>query len=145
MTKEEIQHLYREHILPESNNPYHFESDKKANIKLEAYNPMCGDKFYLHLNEENKLFEAVHFHGYGCAISMASTSLLLKKIDGMSTNDGLHLCKQFLDSLTDDSISELMDEDLQYLAELKNFDGRIDCIKLSWETLLTHLNYSMDI
>lgn len=142
MTKEEIQHLYREHILPENKNPYHFETNKDAGIILEAYNPMCGDKYQLYLNLDNKILDLLNFHGFGCAISKASTSLMLKNMEGLSIEDCLALCQRFLDSVTSESIDEGMDKELQILAELKNFDGRMDCIKLSWEVLYDHLRSS---
>ena len=76
MTKEEIQDLYKGHILPENNSPYHFEANNNANTILEAYNPMCGDKYQLYLNLDNNILDPMHFHGFGCAISKASTSTL---------------------------------------------------------------------
>ena len=139
MTKEEIQDLYKAHILPENNNPYHFEANKNADTILEAYNPMCGDKYHLYLNLYNKLLDPVHFHGFGCAVSKASTSLMLKNIEGLSVEDSLALCQRFLDSVSTESIDQDIDKELQILAGLKNFDGRMDCIKLSWEVLYNHL------
>ena len=120
MTKEEIQGLYKQHILPENKDPFHFEANKDADTILEAYNPMCGDKYQLYLNLDNKILEPVHFHGFGCAISKASTSVMLKNMEGLSIEDCLTLCQRFLDSVTSESIDEGMDKELQILAELKN-------------------------
>jgi nitrogen fixation NifU-like protein len=139
MTKEEIQDLYKAHILPENNNPYHFEANKNAGTILEAYNSMCGDKYQLYLNLDSKILDTVHFHGFGCAISKASTSLMLRNIEGLSAEDSLDLCQRFLNSVSTESIDQGIDQELQILAELKNFDGRMDCIKLSWEVLYNHL------
>lgn len=140
MTKEEIQALYKAHILPENNNPYHFEAKEGVSISLDAYNPMCGDKFHLHLNVKEDTFDSVHFHGFGCAISKASTSILLRKIEGMNQVDAKALCGKFLKNLNEDSPIKVLDDELNTLVALKNFDGRVDCIKLSWEALLAHLN-----
>ncbi|MDH5476489.1 MAG: iron-sulfur cluster assembly scaffold protein [Cyclobacteriaceae bacterium] len=139
MTKEEVQALYKAHILPENNNPYHFEAKDNASTSLDAYNPMCGDKFQLHLNVKDDTFDTVHFHGFGCAISKASTSILLRKIEGISKVDAIALCEKFLKNLTEDNQVDEFDKELNTLIALKHFDGRIDCIKLPWEALLAHL------
>lgn len=134
MTKEEIQQLYKEKILPENNETFHFEKVEGAKYVLQAYNPMCGDKYNLYLGEKTN-----HFDGFGCAVSKASTSLLLRNIEGKSTTEAKELCEQFLDSFETGDGKDLPEE-LQILLELKNFDGRVDCIQLSWKVMLEHLN-----
>ena len=140
MTKEEIQALYKAHILPENKLPYHFEANLSANTQLDAYNPMCGDKFHLHLNVKEDRFDEVNFEGFGCAISKASTSILLKKIEGISRGEAKVLCDKFINSLMEESPVEKLGDELDTLVTLKDFDGRVDCIKLSWEALLEYLN-----
>lgn len=141
MTKEEIQERYKALILPENKNPYHF-SEEKREVNIEAYNPMCGDKYELHLDESGDNIKEISFHGIGCAMSKASTSLLLKEIEGKSKGEVKELCKQFISAICDDGDASSLSEGLQVLAELKNFDGRVDCIQLSWKALLEHLEKS---
>ncbi|MDH5475467.1 MAG: SUF system NifU family Fe-S cluster assembly protein [Cyclobacteriaceae bacterium] len=139
MTKEEIQALYKAHILPENKHPYHFEAKEGTSVSFDAYNPMCGDKFHLYLNVVNDVFDTVHFDGIGCAISKASTSMLLKKIEGMSKIDAKAICEKFINNLTNDHQVDEFNDELNTLIALKHFDGRIDCIKLAWEALLNYL------
>lgn len=139
MTKEEIQILYKDKILPENKNPYHFEGAEKGNTSIQAYNPMCGDKYQLNLNIVSEKVDAVQFQGFGCAISKASTSILLKKIEGLTKDEVVTFCKEFVQMVTGEKDGSLEDEELQVLIELKNFEGRVDCIKLSWESLVNHL------
>lgn len=135
MNKEEIEAAYKRLILPENKAPFHFE--EREGIKtVDAYNPMCGDKYKLYLDEE------IYFHGIGCAISKASTSLLLKEIEGMSKKEVIEFCKEFLDAVEMGKLSENFSEGLNVLIELKEFEGRIDCIQLSWKALLEHLENS---
>lgn len=138
MTKEEIQELYRQLILPENKAPYHFDKVESSR-KVEAYNPMCGDKYQLSIGGKAGTLGEVYFHGFGCAISKASTSILLKKVEGMSGEAATEYCHSFLKALESSDSSGLSDKELKVLVELKNFEGRVDCIKLSWEALLEEL------
>lgn len=138
MTKEELKHLYREKILPHNKNPYHFDKVENADEKILAYNPTCGDKFTLYLRSDENIVESASFHGFGCAISKASSSILMKQIEGKEKNDIVDLCIRFIDALENQGDSPFEDEGLNILIELKNFEGRIDCVKLSWESLLNH-------
>lgn len=140
MTKEEIQALYRQQILPENKAPYHFEKVASAHA-IKAYNPMCGDKYELYIDKDASLLSEMHFHGIGCAISKASSSILLRKVEGMTQADAAGYCEAFLQALASSDASELTDEELKILVELKNFEGRVDCIKLSWEALLEELKH----
>ncbi len=139
MTKEEIQVLYKEKIIPESREPYHLGRNEEANFKITAYNPMCGDKYFLDLEKVNGKIESGYFDGFGCAISKASTSILLRNIEGKEEYEVLEFCKNFLQQLESNSPEKLEEETLNILAELRNFEGRMDCIKLSWEALLKEL------
>jgi len=138
MTREEMEQLYRAHIIPENRAPYHFEVDAEAPMQVQAYNPMCGDKFTLYLHAAATI-EKAHFHGIGCAISKASGSLLMRELEGKSTAQIQQLCEAFLQSLEPDSNIGNLPEALQTLAALKNFDGRLDCIRLPWKALLDAL------
>lgn len=136
MGKEELQAAFRELILPESKTPYHFENKDNA-LSVGAYNPMCGDKYMLHFSEKE-----IHFHGIGCAISMASTSLLIKEIEGKTLEEKEIFCRSFLEAVEKGVPSAQFSEALNVLISLKEFDGRIDCIQLSWKALLAHLENS---
>ena len=76
---ESIKTLYKKIILENSRNPFNQSEMEKPDLFFTAYNPMCGDKFnfYLKLND-NKVIDA-SFTGYGCSISKASSSILVKK------------------------------------------------------------------
>jgi len=140
VTREELQQLYKEKILPENKSPYHFEKKGEDYTEVEAYNPMCGDKYKLYLQEDNKTIKEVYFHGIGCAISKASTSILLRKLEGLGKSEAIQFCKKFMDTIEQkDNFEELIDEELRVLAELKYFEGRMDCVQLSWRAILDYL------
>lgn len=135
MEKEEIQKRYKELILPENKSPYHFQKQDGI-TPISAYNPMCGDKYQLYLKGQ---VQEAHFHGIGCAVSKASTSLLMKEIEGKTVDEVVKLCKDFLQAVASGTPSDRFSESLNLLIELKDFDGRLDCIRLSWKALLSHL------
>ena len=135
MTKEEIQQLYREQILPESKNPYHFGKREEGVEMLLANNPMCGDKYHLYVNGMDEM----HFDGFGCALSKASTSIMIRLLENKGSHDARELCEKFIGVLRGDYKPDDLPDGLRILAELRNFDGRIDCIQLSWKLVLDYL------
>jgi len=68
---DKLKRLYQTVILKHNKAPFHYEKKETATHRLEAYNPLCGDRFDLYLDVKNGIIEAIHFHGYGCAISKA--------------------------------------------------------------------------
>ncbi|MEO0332921.1 MAG: iron-sulfur cluster assembly scaffold protein, partial [Bacteroidota bacterium] len=119
----------REKTQPYQRDPYHFQLIKNPQHEVSAYNPFCGDKYTIQFTNENQAY----FQGIGCAISKASTSLLLQRIEGMSGAEIIAYCQQFLQALGEDQPVE--DEELAVLVALKHFDGRMDCITLPWKAL----------
>ena len=141
MTKEELQLLYKEKILPEIKSPYHFGKIDNPTYTISAYNPICGDQFQLFLNDKDNRCSGTHFHGFGCAVSKASTSFLLRHIEGKEWAEIKKVCDSFLKSLqgTAHNTNTIEDEVLQILISMKNFEGRQDCISLSWKAMYDFL------
>lgn len=137
MTREEVKARYKDVVLPENKAPFHFEKMSGA-TEVQAYNPMCGDKFTLFIQDAHDLGQT-HFHGIGCAISKASTSLMLRSIAGMSKDEVVTYCKKFIQAIDKDESFDEFPEGLQVLGELKKFEGRTDCIQLGWKALYNYL------
>lgn len=135
MTKEELEALYKESIIPESRAPYHFEKLNPSDLEIEAYNPVCGDKYKLYLQLEEGRISSAFFEGFGCAISKASTSILCRELEGRSLKDSQDLIRSFLQGVDGVKEHAFADTRMEVLKELKNFDCRIDCVKLSWSAL----------
>lgn len=138
MTKEELRRLFKEKILPHQRVPYHFEAVSSPTVEVLAYNPFCGDKYTLQLQKDGENIERAYFQGFGCAISQASTSILLQRIEGKTNREIAEYLRQFLENLEQGNLTE--DEELNVLIHLKSFDGREDCITLAWKALLEHLS-----
>ncbi|MCB9263408.1 MAG: SUF system NifU family Fe-S cluster assembly protein [Lewinellaceae bacterium] len=135
-----LKQLYQSVILKHSKEPVHFEKKEQATHVLEAYNPLCGDKFQLFFEIEDGKISQLSFHGYGCAISKASASVLVKKLEGRPVEEGLALCREFLAMLQAEKENpEDVDEELAAFAAARSFPGRMKCATLSWEEMETFL------
>ena len=91
--------LYRQHIVDHYQNPRHFGRMPKPTWSAEASNPLCGDKLtlYVSADDEGKIYD-ISFAGEGCAISMASASMLLEKVSetGMGMRDLLAVSPSYI-------------------------------------------------
>ena len=126
-----LKQLYQSVILGHNNHPFKFEKNEGAQYQLEAYNALCGDRFTLYFDIEEDKFTNVTFHGFGCAISKASSSVLVKKIENQSIEFAKQISQQFFTMLEKDM--EIEDEELEAFSAAKAFPGRSQCATLSWE------------
>jgi len=133
--------LYQEIILDHYKNPRNYGEINDPHVYAEDNNPSCGDELELSLilNEEEDTVEDVKFTGEGCAISMASASLMSDRVEGKTLEEIQELSDRFETMLTDDDRDpeELSDElgDLVSLKGVIKFPIRIKCASLSWDTL----------
>jgi len=138
--------LYQEIILDHYKNPRNFGEIDDPHVYAEDNNPSCGDELdiSLMLSEDEQTVEEVKFSGEGCAISMASASLMSDRIEGKTLDEIDELHERFQDMITDDDSDpeELSDElgDMVSLKGVIKFPIRIKCASLSWETLEKGLN-----
>ncbi|MEM6765049.1 MAG: Fe-S cluster assembly sulfur transfer protein SufU [Bacteroidota bacterium] len=133
---ERIRKLYKTVILSHSKQPYKFGKRENSLHLLKAYNPICGDKFELYVEVEDGNITDLGFHGYGCSISKASTSVLATYIEGKSLKESLAITKAYLDMLNPDiQLNNQLDEDFLAFAAAREFPGRLTCASLSWEEI----------
>jgi nitrogen fixation protein NifU and related proteins len=128
-----LSQLYQGVIMKHNNEPFYFEKRATAQHIIEAYNPMCGDKFKLFLDIENDIVTQATFHGYGCAISKASTSVLMKNIQGQPLSKIADLVADYFKIMK--NTSENTDDELTAFAAAKDFPGRIKCATLAWDSI----------
>lgn len=76
--------MYREEILEHWRNPLNFGEMKGADLVVEQINPLCGDEFKFFFRIEKGIVNEVNFNGNGCAISVATSSMLSEHIKGKS-------------------------------------------------------------
>ena len=137
-----LKELYQEIILDHGKNPHNLKKIENFNKDAKGHNPLCGDKvhIYLKLNDNQKVDE-VSFEGSGCAISMASASIMTDLIKGKEVNVVKELINDFLEmikeknSLKSNNLSEDEKTKLMSLSGVKQYPMRVKCATLSWHTL----------
>ena len=137
----DLNKLYPAKIKALNESPFHFEKRENAGRTLKAYNPICGDRFQLYINPKEQVIRELHFHGFGCAISKASTSMMVMTLEGKSFREALSLCNgflRFLDGEKQDSDTPLP-EDFNTFSGLRDYPERHDCVALSWKEMKAFL------
>ena len=138
----DLKQLYQDIILEHGKSPRNFGRCKKHTHEAKGYNPLCGDKvqIFLNLNKEKKV-ENLTFEGSGCAISMASTSIMTELVKGKSIETSKKIVIDFLNMIknTQEIKSEELDEDqkttIMSLSGVKQYPMRVKCATLGWHTL----------
>lgn len=141
----ELRELYQSVIIDHGKNPRHFRPIEGYTHRLEGYNPLCGDKIELFLKVDDDIVTDVGFTGKGCAISMASTSLMSEAIKGKTVDEARNIQQRFQNMVLSNEEGEQLDFETDKLAVLggvKEFPSRIKCATLAWHTLLHALEHS---
>ena len=138
----DLKQLYQDIILEHGKSPRNFGKCKNYTHEAKGHNPLCGDKvqIFLNLNKDKKV-ENLTFEGSGCAISMASTSIMTELVKGKSLERAKKIVFDFLDMIknTQEIKSEELDEDqkikIMSLSGVKQYPMRVKCATLAWHTL----------
>ncbi len=141
---DDLRALYQEVIIDHSRNPRNFGSLESANCSAEGVNPLCGDDVTLEcLLDENQVIQDVRFNGHGCAISIASASMMTEMLKGLSKTDAEQLFEQFRARVTGGTPADLADiGKLEVLSGVREFPTRVKCATLAWHTALAAINGS---
>jgi nitrogen fixation NifU-like protein len=136
---ENLRDLYRELILDHARSPRHFGKLDGATHSAEGINPLCGDKLRIYFSiDPNGLITDAKFEGSGCAISVASASLLTDMVIGMHTGDAIEYFSTLVARLSGKPNPGGADIDLgklQALEGVREFPSRVKCATLAWHAL----------
>jgi nitrogen fixation NifU-like protein len=137
-----LEDLYREVILDHNRSPRNFGQIENADRVIDGVNPLCGDKMTLYLKLDGDRITDASFEGTGCAISVASSSLMTERIKGTTVDETLELFEQVHEMLTGVSDPNERMEKLAALAGVREFPSRVKCASLAWHALRTALTGS---
>ena len=130
--------IYTELITEHSRNTANKHPLAAPTVRLKGRNPSCGDEITLELVVEDGRIKDAAFTGVGCAISQASTSMMIDLIRGETVDQAKHLMDLFLGmikrEITDEDALEELDEAMA-LKNISNMPARVKCAVLSWHTL----------
>ena len=142
---QELRELYQEVIIDHGRHPRNFKKLEDHSYSQEGYNPLCGDRLMLYLKVENDRVIDVAFEGAGCAISMASASLMTTQIKGKTLEDIQQLFLAFHSLVTTPEPSVSLQNclgKLTVLGGVRDFPTRIKCATLAWHTMKAGLDSS---
>jgi nitrogen fixation NifU-like protein len=130
-----LRELYQEMIIDHSKQPRNFGALPGANHSKEGFNPLCGDRVTVHILAENEVISKLHFEGCGCAISMASASLMTETLCGKTRAEVELIFQHFHQLITEGKAPTELLGKLTVLAGVAEFPVRVKCATLAWHTL----------
>jgi len=150
LSSDDLRELYRELILDHARSPRHFGRLDHATHSADGINPLCGDKLhmYLQVGPDERITDAA-FEGSGCAISVASASLLTDTVIGLKTGDALQYFETLVEQLggrathgnNSRPVQELELGKLRALEGVREFPSRVKCATLAWHALSSALQH----
>ena len=144
----ELEDLYQEIILDHNRKPANFRTMDDATATIDADNPLCGDRLQLYLKIDGDKIADISFQGSGCAISVASASMLTERLKGATVAEAERLFHAVHAVLTDADPGAEPDLDslgnLAALSGVRRYPMRIKCATLSWHALHAALQGTSD-
>ena len=138
----DLKQLYQDIILEHGKSPRNLGKCEGYSHEAKGYNPLCGDKVHIYLkSDKRKKVEGLTFEGDGCAISLASASIMTELVKGKSFDETKEIMNAFLDMIKNTSkiqsnnLVEDQKTKLMSLSGVKQFPMRVKCATLSWHTL----------
>lgn len=137
----DLRELYQDVIIDHNRSPRNFRRPELVDREAEGFNPLCGDKLHIYLSIVDGKIADVSFEGSGCAISVASASMMTEALMGMDENEAEALFSEVHQMLTDADFSANPDElgKLAALASVREYPTRVKCASLCWHTLMAAL------
>ncbi|WP_444193470.1 Fe-S cluster assembly sulfur transfer protein SufU [Dialister succinatiphilus] len=134
----ELKQLYTDLILEYNKDKTNKRKISSPTVPDHGHNPSCGDDIDIEAKVENGVITDLAYTGTGCAISQASTAMMAELLQGRTVEEGLRLCRLFLDMIrgkvTDDSQLEELEAAIT-LKDISQMPVRVKCATLGWHTL----------
>jgi nitrogen fixation NifU-like protein len=141
----DLRDLYQQVIMDHKKNPRNFREIVDANHMAHGNNPLCGDALVVYVKMNDGLIEDVSFQGSGCAISVASASLMTETLKGKTLEEAEKLYDNVHNALTGETENAELAGKLQVLGGVKEFPARVKCATLSWHTVHAAMDNDHDI
>ena len=135
---EDLDNIYNELIMEHSMNSYNKKKIENADLSDIGHNPNCGDEITLEVKMNGDVIEDMAFSGYGCAISQASTSIMIDTLKGKTIEEAKEIIKTFISMIKREDVDEASLEKLEDAIAFKNVSNmpaRVKCALLAWHTL----------
>lgn len=139
MMDQSLRDLYQEIILDHGRNPRNFRALEDATHEAHGHNPLCGDRVHLYLKiGPTGLVEDAGFEGKGCAISIASASMMTGLVRGKEIGEAKILAGAFCQLAKGETVAAALEpediEQIEVMAGVSQFPMRVKCATLAWHT-----------
>jgi nitrogen fixation NifU-like protein len=141
----DLRDLYQQVIMDHKKNPRNFREIADANHMAHGNNPLCGDALVVYAKLKDGVIEDVSFQGSGCAISVASASLMTEILKGKTMEEAEKLYDNVHKALTGEAEGGELSGKLEVLAGVKEFPARVKCATLSWHTVHAAMDSDHDV
>jgi nitrogen fixation NifU-like protein len=139
----DLRDLYQDVIVDHNKRPRNFRRLTPADREAQGFNALCGDKLSVYLAMDGGRIADVAFEGSGCAISVASASLMTERVKGLTEEEALALHGRVHAALTGTAEADTGALGKVYaLAGVREFPARVKCATLAWHTLAAALKRS---
>lgn len=136
-----LEEMYNDLIMEHSMNSYNKKKLEKCDFCEKGHNPNCGDEIELEVKlggENNNIIEDMAFLGHGCAISQASTSIMIDVLKGKTIEEAKDIIKTFIEmikrEITDEEELKKLEEAIAF-RNVSNMPARVKCALLAWHTM----------
>ena len=140
---EDLTDVYNDLIMEHSMNSYNKKKLEKADYSEVGHNPNCGDEISIELKLNGDIIEDMAFTGHGCAISQASTSIMIDTLKGKTIEQAKEIIKTFIEMIKRETTDEEQLKKLEDAIAFKNVSNmpaRVKCALLAWHTIEDMLN-----
>lgn len=131
----DLAQLYQDVILDHSRHPRNFGHPEDANREAKGNNPLCGDRVTIYLHVDGEVIAEASFEARGCAISLASASMMTEIVKGRTVDEARELFDRFHRLVTSGEGGGDGFEELEALSGVRDFPMRIKCATLPWHTM----------
>lgn len=135
---DDLDSIYTDVIMEHSTATYNKHKLQNATNSEHGHNPSCGDDITLEIKKDGDIITDLAFTGHGCAISQASTSIMIDLLKGKTVEQATKLISIFIrmikrENVSEEELNEL--EEAQALKNISNMPARVKCAELAWYTM----------
>lgn len=144
---EDLNDMYNELIMEHSMNSYNKKKLSYVDYSEMGHNPNCGDEINLEIKLDGNIIKDMAFTGHGCAISQASTSIMIDTLKGKTIDEAKEVIKTFIGmikrEITDEKELERLEDAIAF-KNISNMPARVKCALLAWHTIEDMINKNSD-
>ena len=133
-----MEDIYNDLIMEHSMNSYNKKKLENSDYEEMGHNPNCGDEITLELKLDGNVIEDMAFTGHGCAISQASTSIMIDTLKGKTIEEAREIIKTFIAMIkreeTDEEKLKILEDAIAF-KNVSNMPARVKCALLAWHTI----------